>query len=240
TAPTEVVKAVVSLTAFIPVVQCILLLLLPKSSDETRPSKSISLYSAVFTCARHFSTLMGEQLFQVLARTTFFNFGAGYLSAYALAIRIYSALRFILIDSYIAAKLGLWKKEGQTKDYLFKIVNSLSFSFFLVLVALGLGLARRNGFGSTMFQLVVILALGFYLSTVVRIIYFKMNHADTQSSLVWRFTLSELFFAFLAFILTIILKYPILALIWLGYVAKPFSQLLILRKPFLTKVLASV
>lgn len=239
TANQDVVSALVSLTALIPVVQCSLLLLLPKTAGEKVEKKPISIFSAIVTCVRHFSTLLGEQLFQILTRAAFFNFGAGYLTAYALAVRIYSALRFILIDSYIGSKFASWKKELQGKElYIFKIINSPFVSFMIVFITLLVSTYTATDLRYSIVQLGVILSLGFYFSTLVRIIYFKMNHLESNSSLVWSFTATELFFAFLAFILTTKLNYPILALVWLGYVAKPFSQLLLLRKRFLDPALA--
>lgn len=229
----EMVKSLVILTALIPVVQCLALWLLPLTPAEKIEKKTISLYKAILICTRHFSTLAGEQLFQILTRAAFFNFGTGYLTAYALSIRIYSALRFILIDSYIGSKLATWKKEFQNREtFLFKLINSSTVAALVVAIALLISLYSSDNLNFSMAQLTLILSLGFYFSTIVRIIYFKINHLETNSHLVWRFTLYELFFAFLAFMLTIQFTYPILALVWLGYVAKPFAQLLFLRKRF--------
>ena len=62
------------------------------------------------------------------------------------------------------------------------------------------------------------------------IVYFKINHHQNNPKIVIRFALFEFACLLLAFLLTKQLNYPILILLWIGYVAKPFGQLLFLRK----------
>lgn len=229
----NVIFAIIALTSLIPVVQCVLLLLLPNKTSEKVETKAISLYASVMTFARHFSAMIGEQLFQIIARAAFFNYGAGYLSVFAMTVRIYSAFRFILIDSYIGSKLATWKKELQGIDYyLLKMINSTMFGLIIALISLFISMKTSNNLIQSSIQIVVILIFGFYFSTLVRIIYFKINRHENNLSLIIRFAIYELIFAGFAFILTRQLNYPILALLWIGYVAKPFAQLLLLRKRF--------
>ncbi len=50
--------------------------------------------------------------------------------------------------------------------------------------------------------------------------------------LIIRFAIYELICALLAFIVAKQLNSPILAMLWIGYIAKPFAQLLMLRKKY--------
>jgi hypothetical protein len=232
-AKTNVVSAIVALTSLIPVVQCVLLLLLPTNSINTTPTSSISIFASVITFARHFSAMIGEQLFQIITRAAFFNYGAGYLSIFAMTIRIYSALRFILIDSYIGATLSNGKKELQRDDYyLLKMINSTLLGVILAFLALFISINTSHHLIQSAIQIVGILSFGFYFSTLMRVVYFRINRHENNSFIIWRFAIYELVFAFFAFILTKQLNYPLLVLLWIGYVAKPFTQLLFLRKKF--------
>jgi len=234
-AASNAVFAIVVLTSFIPVVQCFLLLLLPNNRGtlEMTARDSLPVLSGTLTFANHFSAMLGEQLFQIVTRAAFFKYGAGYLSIFAIINRTYAALRFILIDSYIGSKLAVWKKELQASDAsLMKMINSDAFALTLALVSLLISLVTSNSLLHASFQILPILIFGFYFSTLVRIIYFKINHQENNTPLIRRFAGYELLFAGLAFLLTRQANYPLLAVLWIGYVAKPFAQILFLRKRF--------
>jgi hypothetical protein len=230
----NLVFTVVALTSLIPCIQCVLLFSLPSQSIDQAKKNTISFHASLMTFARHFSAMLGEQLFQIITRAAFFNYGSGYLSVFAITIRCYSAFRFILIDSYIGSKLFGWKKETQQSDrYILEAINSTSFGFIIALFTLFISIKISSTLTHSLIQIIIILLFGFYFSTLVRIIYFKINRHENNSALVWRFASYELIFAGLAFLLTKQLNYPLLALLWIGYVAKPFGQLLLLRKRFL-------
>jgi len=231
----DAVLIIVTLTSLIPCFQCILLLLLPNQSIEKQEEKKIGLWASLLVFVQHFSAVVGEQLFQIVIRSAFFNYGEGYLSLFAIAIRIYAGLRFILIDSYIGSKLAYWEKELQKSDYyLFKMINSIVLSSIMVFIALFISLKTSYDLMQIAIQIVILLIFGFYLSTLVRIIYFKINRHKKNSSLIMKFATYELIFACFAFILTKQLNYSLLAILWVGYIAKPFAQLLFLRKHFVT------
>lgn len=227
----ELVLAMVTLTSMVPVLQCFMLLMLPHESHEVTETNGLSLFKSVFTFARHFAAMIGEQLFQIITRSSFYNFGAGYLSVFAITIRIYFAARFILVDSFIGSKLANWRKELKQEDPLFSKISSsflpaIVIAFFTLLISLNVS--------DTLFyaaiKIIIILFFGFYFSTAVRIIYFKINHLEHNSTLILRFAIYELIFAFIAFVVSKQLNYPILTLLWIGYIAKPFAQLLLLHK----------
>jgi len=231
--PRDLIAALVTLTAFIPAVQVLLLLALPKTlsldSEKTPPS----LVSSVFIFFYHFSSSLGEQLFQIITRSTFYKFGTGYLSLFSMVVRVYAALRFVLIDSYIGSRLASWKKElAEGQHPLLKLINSAPFALAAALFALTICLKTYNNLSYSAVQIIALLIVGFYFSTLVRIIYFKLNHLDKNIFLVLRFASYELGFAGLAFLLTQEFSQPILALLWVGYIAKPFLQLVFLRKSY--------
>jgi hypothetical protein len=231
----DAVFIIVTLTSLIPCFQCILLLLLPNHSIEKKKEKKISLWSSLLIFIQHFSAVVGEQLFQIIIRSAFFNYGEGYLSLFAIAIRIYSGLRFILIDSYIGSKLAHWENESQKSDYyLFKMINSIVLSSIMVLISLFISLKISYDLTQLAIQMIILLLFGFYLSTLVRIIYFKINRYQNNTLLIIKFATYELIFACFAFILTKQLNDSLLAILWIGYIAKPFAQLLFLRRHFFT------
>jgi len=228
----NIVLAIVSLTSAIPIVQCIFLLLLPSHQASVKQN-DLSLSVTLLTFVRHLSAMTGEQLLQIITRAAFFNYGPGYLSLYAMAIRIYAALRFILIDSYIGSRLASWKKDLDQNEFLLtKMINSKTISLLIVLLALCVSLYPSVQLWKATLQMGILLLGGFYFSTLVRIVYFKINRHETNSKLVWRYALYELSFALVAFMLTTSSHYPLLALLWIGFIAKPFAQLIFLRRRF--------
>ncbi len=230
----QAVFGIVILTSMIPLFQCILLLLLPNHAIEKKEEKQMSLLASLLVFVRHFSASLGEQLFQIIIRAAFFNYQAGYLSLFAIAIRIYTGLRFILIDSYIGSKLAHWEKElQQDDDYLIKMINSTILSSIFVFISLYISLLATNDLMHLAIQVIILLIFGFYFSTLVRIIYFKINRHKSHTALIIRFASYEFIFAGIAFILTKQLNDSLLSIMWIGYVAKPFTQLLFLRKHFL-------
>jgi hypothetical protein len=198
------------------------------------PEKEISIKAAILILIRHFSAGLGEQGFQIITRAAFFNYATGYLSIYAFAIRVYSAARFILIDSFIVSRLSNWQHEKNPIDHFLSFFINLHFlSFLTVVLLLIISLFSSNNVIFLLFQALMILGFWFYFSTLVRVAYFKINHYASHSSLVTRFSMMELLTVLFAYLLTKEHHYPIFTLLWIGYIAKPFCQLSMLRRPYL-------
>lgn len=231
-ATTQVIFAIVVLTSIIPVWQCLLLLLLPARSKEVVAKEQISFVASIVIFIRHFAAMISDQLFQVITRTAFYNYGTGYLSVFAMAIRIYAAARFIVVDSFIGSKLAHWQRQLPQEDFLAKIINLTMLGLGLAAVSFIISLQASANLFYVACQMTVILLFGFYFSTLVRIVYFKINRQETNPALVIRFALYEFICLLAALLLTKQLNYPILTLLWLGYIAKPFAQLLLLRKRY--------
>lgn len=231
----NLVSSIVLLTSVIPVVQLIILLVLPNKPHEALENNTVSFLSGIITFSRHFSSMIGEQLFQIIARAAFFNYGTGYLSVFSIMVRIYSATRFILIDSYIGSKLANWKNEFQYSDYyLSKLVNSTRLSLLIAVISFIVCLYSTNDLLRYSIQMAIVLVFGFYFSTIVRIVYFKINNHENNAALIVRFAIYELFFSVCAFVITKQMDYPLFALLWVGYIAKPLAQGLFLRKRLYT------
>ena len=227
----DIIFSLVCLTSLIPVVQCFFLLLIPTQKTELLHHNKISFGAGLMVFVRHFSAMLSEPFYQTLLRTTFYHVGAGYLSMFAITIRIYSAARFILIDSFIGSKLANWKIKLKNETHYFeKFFDLTLLSLVIVIGLLFLSIQSSTRFLYFSLQIMAILAAGFYFSTLVRIVYFKINHHQNNPKIVIRFALFEFACLLLAFLLTKQLNYPILILLWIGYVAKPFGQLLFLRK----------
>jgi len=225
---THWVMTIVVLTSSIPITQCLLLSLLPKT--KTVACETMAWRPALMVFMRHFFAMSGEQWYQIIIRAAFFKFGTGYLSMYAFIMRLYAAARFILIDSFIGSRLAQWELS---RDTVFeKMIQETPISIVLVAMGFLLSCYARQDLLCVATQMTAILLLGFYFSTLVRIIYFKINRQETNTFLVWRFAIFEMLFALLAFILTKQVNYPILSLLWMGYIAKPFTQLLLLRRRY--------
>lgn len=232
TSPKDIIFSIILLTSAIPLIQCLLLLLI-RTEKTTHIPNNINFTMSLWVFIRHFSATLGEQLFQLITRTAFFEFGTGYLSMYAITIRVYAAIRFILVDSFIGSKLSHWHQEKSIlEDALAKIINFTFLGFIIAAIALLITTQPADNFLIASLQITALLILGFYFSTLVRIVYFKINQHESNNFLIIRFALFELACAMLAFLLTKELDHPILAILWLGYIAKPFAQLLILRKKY--------
>jgi hypothetical protein len=229
----NLIFSIVALTSFIPVVQCLLLLMLPQKTPNLAFENKTSLISSCLTFTRHFAAMIGEQLFQIVIRTAFFNYGPGYLSLFSIIIRIYSAVRFIFIDSFIGSKLADWRsKLKYPNQYFSKLLQSTSIYVLIAVIAFLISLNPKNNLLHSSIQIILILMCGFYFSTLVRIIYFKINHNENNPQLVMRFATYELICALIAFIMAKQMHAPILAMLWIGYIAKPFAQLLMLRNKY--------
>lgn len=229
----NMIFSIVLLTSLIPLVQCVLLFCLNNPSIENIPVASRSLLVSILTFLRHFLAMVGEQLFQIITRSAFFQFGTGYLSLFSLSVRTYAAFRFILIDSYIGSKLFSWNSTTKTKkDTFLKIIQSTFFSCLVALAAFLLSLKQDNELHHAYVQVGGVLLFGFYFSTIVRIMYFKINHHKNDPTIVLRFALYELLFAGIAFVLTQYDHYSLFLLLWIGFVAKPLTQIFVLRKKY--------
>lgn len=229
---TNMISSIICLITLIPVAQCIILLALAKNRVH-HISHPISLGKSIVTFARHFTAMTGEQCFQIIARTAFYNGGTGYLSVYAITVRIYSAIRFILIDSFIGSRLANWHKEGAPNNHHFvKLINSTLIPLAVASLALLISMQYAGSLKLTSLKIILIMVSGFYFSTLVRVIYFKINRYKNNAMLVTQFASFELLCAFCAFILTRQAHYPLLSLLWIGYIAKPLAQIFLLRQSY--------
>ena len=227
----QVVLAMVSFTSIIPIIQCVLLLSLSNRDQQRIQKNSITFWASLVIFIRHFAAMIGEQLFQVIIRAAFYNYRTGFLSVYAMMIRIYAALRFILIDSFIGSKLANWDLL-KNEPPLATLLKSKSIALGIILITLTICLHPFHQLLYSALQMVLILCFGFYFSTLVRILYFKINRHEINPTIIWQFAFYEIVCALGAFLLTNHFNYSILSILWLGYVAKPFAQLLLLRKRF--------
>lgn len=232
--PAHLILFIICLTSLIPFLQCTLLLTL-FNKKTAQPNKKITLTAALIVLVRHFSASIGEQAFQIIVRSAFFNYAAGYLSMYAFGIRMYAAARFVLIDSYIVSKLSNWQHEKSIIDhYLSKLINLISFNTVIFASLFLISIFSIHNIYFSFLQMLIIIGSGFYFSTLARVSYFKINHYTSHSPLVTRFAMFECITALLAYIVAQQHHYPIFVLLWMGYIAKPFLQLLMLRKKYLS------
>ena len=232
--PKQLVFSIITLTAIIPVFQCIALMSIPDHSEKKSGGNVREIIKGSATFLRHFSTMSGEQLFQIVTRTAFFRFGAGYLSLFTLIVRLYSAFRFILIDSYIGSKLFTWKNEIKLQKNRFReIIHSGGLTFLIALLTLLISLKIKIDLTETWIRTSCLLLFGFYFSAVVRILYFKINRHENNTSIIMRYTLFEWIFALSAWLISYQSHYPLLILLWIGFIAKPITQSILLRKKWI-------
>lgn len=229
--PHNPVYPIVCLTSFIPVAQCAFLFML-RNRDDVKPHNQLSLRASLLVFIRHFAAMINDQLYQVITRAAFYRFGTGYLSLFAFAIRIYSAARFILVDSFIGSKLANWETKLERDDYLGKIINLTLVSALLATITFLLSLKTYTHFSYSALQMCFLLSAGFIFSTLVRVMYFKINQQENNTWLVLRFALCEFICMLAALLWSMQSDYPIVTLLWIGYIVKPFAQILLLRKKY--------
>jgi len=233
-AESQLVAWVVGLCCLTSVLQ---LLLLPwvKIKQETRksPDRQIKLREGIFVFARHGVAMLGEQLFQLLTRAAFFKLGAGYLSVLAMSVRVYAAARVVLVDSYIGSKLASWGNDLQKGELPIELLlKSVWLQRALLLITCGVVCYHRTALSYFSVQLAIIFIISFYLCSLVRVIYFKINHGGHDPNLVVRFGFYELLFAGLSYLVVTYTSLPLMVLMGLWYVAKPYAQLELLRPKF--------
>jgi hypothetical protein len=231
--PTHLIVFIICMTSFIPLLQFLLLLFLPIKSQPIHLKKEITIRAALGILIRHFSAGLGEQGFQIISRAAFYTYATGYLSMYAFAIRVYAAARFILIDSFIVSRLSNWQHEKNfIDDCLSFLINLTFFSAFTAMILLLISMLSSSNNIVALFQVFSILVFGFYFSTLARVCYFKINHYASHSSLVIRFAMIEFLATLFAYLITKKPHYSIFVLLWIGFIAKPFFQLIMLRKKY--------
>lgn len=227
----NLIFSIVALVTLIPIAQCFCLFLLPiKKPIITQP---ISYKKSFHTILRHLLSMSGEQLFQIIARSAFYAYGTGFLSVYAILIRIYSALKFILVDSFIGSKLATWQDEkNNQQNLLARMINSTLMTLSIAVFVLAISLKSHDNLLLSTFQMMIILLFGFYFSTLVRIIYFKINTHENNAELVIKFALLEIACALIAFLTIKQFNSALMTILWIGYIAKPLSELIMLRKRY--------
>lgn len=230
TARENLIEMIIYLTSLIPVVQCVFLLLLGYGKHQSVVENEISIFAGILTFTRHFAAMISEQFYQIITRAAFFNYGVGYLSLFSIIIRIYSAARFILVDSFIGSKLANWRSDDKSEKYFSKMFNLFFVGLLIVVIAFIASLQLHLQFLYTALQMSFILLIGFCFSTLVRIVYFKINRHQNNPRLVLKVALIELACLLASYILIYQYHSYVLTLLWIGYIAKPFCQLLLLRK----------
>lgn len=228
----NIITSFIYLISLIPIIQCGILLFLPQK-PQIFNKNTLSFYKIIMTFIRHFTSMIGEQTFQIIIRSAFYQYGPGYLSIYAISVRIYSAIRFILIDSFIGAKFAEQKTQILPADnYIAKMINPTIGIVLIAISSLIISLKPQHELIYSSIQMISILIVGFYLSTLVRIIYFKINQHGNNSVLALKFAAYEIICAICAYCLIWKIDNSIFTGLWLGYIAKPFVQLLLLRNKY--------
>jgi hypothetical protein len=223
----SITLVLICLTSLIPLLQCISLLLL---QDKEKPiiKNPLKFIDTIPIFFRHSLTVVGEQLFQIVVRAAFFQLGAGFLTMFALGVRLYSALRFILVDSFIGSRLANWQTENFA-TYTFNLFTSPV--VMLASVILSFIISINSVYLSL--QLSLLLVISFYMTTIVRIFYYKINREEINKALIYAVALFEIITAGSAYLYTLSLNYSVLILLWLGFIVKPYGQWWLLRKRYL-------
>lgn len=225
----HIVAAMIMLCCLIPVVQLLLLVFVRIKQPYTVENK-FTLFAGMFIFMRHGISMLGEQLFQLTTRALFYKFNAGYLSMLAILVRIYAAGRFILVDSYIGSKLANWQQVvNESKWNVKKFLDANFLNAVLVFLPLLIIFGHATGLVYFAVQLSIILIVSFYLNTLLRIIYFKINREQHDKNLVLRYGSYELIFAVVGYFALRDLSFPLMLFLWIWYVVKPFVQLKLLR-----------
>lgn len=227
----HIVSAMIMLCCLIPIVQLLLLVFIRIKDPQAKIiTNTFTLAQGIIIFMRHGVSMLGEQLFQLTTRALFYKFNAGYLSMLAIMVRVYAAARFILIDSYIGAKLANWQqivKQSRWDIKTFFDANAINAGLVILpLFAIYFGALNLIYFAA---ELAVILLVSFYLNTLLRIIYFKINREQHDKNLVLRYGSYELIFALLGFCALRYVNFPLMLFLWGWYVVKPFVQLRLLR-----------
>jgi hypothetical protein len=211
----------------LPVIQIIMLCCV--KTEKHLPHTPITLGNAIKVFLRHGFSSIPAQIFQLLIRSTFYHYGPGYLSIVSLFNRIYASSRFVLIDSYIGIKIASEYQRNSRIDNLL-LNNKLNFlSVFIPFPVIILFVLNSQ---KTFFEIAMcaIFMVGFYLDSLWRITYFKINKVHHDKNLIYKFTLYELFFALFGyFIIISIFNNPVWYL-WLWFIARPFCEMLMMQK----------
>lgn len=224
----------ITLTSIVPLIQCLLLLALPNQDSATNVIENpMTLRAGVMIFLRHLSTIISEQFYQVLLRSAFYNFGAGFLTLFSLTVRIYAAARFILIDSLIGATLAESKATLQKSvEHIALLQRFLKWNILLMLLAFLVSLHSATQLFYFSLQFLFILFIGFYLAMLVRLCYFNINRNSHYPHLIARFSILEFICLILSLLLIQQANYSLLIILWIGYIAKPMIQLTFIRKHY--------
>ena len=171
--------------------------------------------------------IMGEQIFQMASRVATLNAGNGVLAIYAILIRLFAAIKYILVDTYIGSKLSNWEKLPRL-PFIFSLNNF--FNLDVIILALStIALLMINSTNIIVFNslLTLLLGIGFYLSSIVRVIYFYINRNKYSSNLVIKFGIFDLVFSIMVWLM---FQSDLMTMLWSWYILKQVLQISFLRK----------
>lgn len=211
----------------VPVLQYVLLARIeaPQPEIHGRPP---SLTGRLRLMGKHSVTAVGRQGFEIVTRTAMISLGEGFLTAFSLATRVYVSLKFVLIDTFIGARIRRWSTTATRVRVPRAFRVALHPLSIVGLTAAGfvvaLGFATPGTRWAFMLVYALFLGLGFPYDAGARILYFESNARMVPERLIVWIAVLEVLFAALAFAITrVSLAHVALALLaW--YVVKSALQ----------------
>lgn len=221
--PADAVTPLAILYFTLPLFQIFLLLRIPVNEGPHAPYGGAEIRQNSGLFVAHGLAGTGALAFQGALSQSVLQSGAGEFSKLALALRIYDSMRFVLVDTYVARKLAVWKNET-TFTHIARILQRL-LAPQVVLVIAAFALARLSGSLGTA---LVILTFGL-TGYIARTIYYFMNTSTVLKTLVWQFGIQELAFATCVFFGARYGWLGISAMVAVWYTLRPFAQILLLN-----------
>ncbi len=213
----------------VPLIQLALLAFIKTEKPSLTPHQKLSIRAATKLYLQHGIAALGEGLFQTVLRSAFLSLGEGYLSLLSIIIRIYEALRVILIETLVGSKLSSWIEEGKANHHAIALDSS---KIHLGISALTLGLIffKTETYIQFSVQLLCIMIPSFVFSAYLRVVYAKFNTLAYTSKLIIQFGLYNLVFVLFLMYSTIELNVGVLWLIWIWYLGRPLCQIQLVKR----------
>lgn len=211
----------------LPVIQiaCLLFVKTPRSEagGEIRVTAGPGLLAA------HGSSAIGNLIFQGVLRQSGLQTADGVLSLLSIAIRMYDSVRFVVVDTLIGKRLAAWSSQGRLSDARSTLERLVVPQGILavvgVFVAMTFGLVE--GMRAWAALGVLVLSIG---SFGLRFIYFMINSQIVSATLVWKYGLQDIAVSLLLMGLAFAGAHVPALLLWTWYLAKPFVQLMVVRR----------
>lgn len=179
----------------------------------------------------HAMSSVGAQAGQIVIRTLLPSAGPGLLTVFALLVRIADTVRSVFIDSFIGSRVAAWATGVRRIPRLLDQQHLPRTAIVaILLVTTAVSMPRVDSLMAFGVQVAVLLAVGLYLGSLMRVAYYYLNSHGNPRRLIIGIGGLDLAAAAAAGALAALGLSRLSIIIGLFYVLRPLAQVLLVRE----------